>query len=52
MVWRRYVRTQQSEQKLVEGIKSKYGSDCIIGYGNWSRDGQQKYLRPTPNKGY
>lgn len=51
MAWRRYVKTQQSEQKLIENIEDKYGSDCIIGYGNWSRTSHQKYLRPVPNKG-
>ena len=49
--WRRFTHTQQSESKIVKNIKNTFGSNILIGYGNWSHTQQMKNFIPTPNKG-
>ncbi|KAI9599170.1 hypothetical protein BDF19DRAFT_382083, partial [Syncephalis fuscata] len=30
-----YIRQQQADQKLISKIKSKFGSDATLIFGNW-----------------
>lgn len=49
--WRRFTHTQRSESKIINNIKDTFGSNILIGYGNWSHTQQMKNFIPTPNKG-
>jgi len=46
--WKSYIKIQKSESKLINNIKDKYGSECILLYGNWNRQSNMKYNKPTP----
>ena len=56
--FRRYCRTKQSEDNLLNNIEKtflskneiKAGKKLVIGYGNWSRTKQMKGFISTPNK--
>lgn len=58
LAFRRYCRTRQSEDDLINNIERtflakeeiKSGKKLIIGYGNWSRKTQMKRFMSTPNK--
>ena len=58
--FRRYVKTKQSEHKLLNDIENKFlskeeiknGKQILILYGDWSRDSQMKGTMPVPNKGF
>ncbi|CEP17069.1 hypothetical protein [Parasitella parasitica] len=41
---------EQSEQKLVHGLKEKFGNDAILVFGDWSAP-NSKNQEPTVNKG-
>jgi hypothetical protein len=53
MKMRKYVYTEKSINKLIKTIKTAYGSDCVIGFGDWSlhHTKQMKGKPPTPNIG-
>lgn len=44
-----YCHRKSSEQRLLNRIADKYGEDCEIKFGNWSRKTQMKGCQPTPN---
>jgi len=58
--FRRYIRTKQSENKLLNEIENKFlskediknGKQILILYGDWSRDTQMKGTMSVPNKGF
>lgn len=47
--FRMYCHRKSSEQRLLNRIADKYGDDCEIKFGNWSRKTQMKGCQPTPN---
>jgi len=49
--WWSYRKKQKSEQKLVNSIKEKFGTDAVLAYGNWSRSTQMRGLIPSPTCG-
>ncbi len=59
LAFRRYVKTLQSESKLLTEIENKYltkgdkekGKKIILFFGNWSRTTQMKNKMPTPGIG-
>ena len=51
MKFRQYSYGNKSIDKLLNKIKEKFGENILIGYGNWSRSSQMKYIMPTMNKG-
>jgi len=51
MSFRSYCYSQKSVDKFLNRISEVFGSDIIIGYGNWSRSTQMKFYEPTMNKG-
>lgn len=48
--FRIYNNTKKSEDKMLNEIEEKYGSDIVIGLGNWSVSKQMRGCIPTPNK--
>lgn len=50
MSFRSYCYSQKSVDKFLNKISEVFGSDIIIGYGNWSRSTQMKFYEPTMNK--
>jgi hypothetical protein len=51
MSFRSYCYSQKSVDKFLNRISEVFGSDIVIGYGNWSRYTQMKFYEPTMNKG-
>lgn len=51
MSFRSYCYSQKSIDKFLNRISDIFGSNIIIGYGNWSRSTQMKFYEPTMNKG-
>ena len=53
LAFRRFVKTKSSEDQMLNEIEKKYGSNILIGLGNWSVNvsKQMKGCMPTPNKG-
>jgi hypothetical protein len=52
MKFRHYSYEQKSLDKFIHRIKETFGSDILIGYGNWSLNTtNMKYYEPTMNKG-
>ncbi len=51
MSFRSYCYSQKSVDKFLNKISEIFGSNIIIGYGNWSRSTQMKFYEPTMNKG-
>ena len=54
MAYTRHMATKESEARLVENIKKKFGVDgkpITILYGDWSRTTHMKHTRPVPGKG-
>ncbi len=49
--FRIYCNKKSSEYKLLNRIADRYGSDCSIYFGNWSRKTQMKGCHPTLNLG-
>ena len=45
---RRFIYGKRSEAKLLNAIESKFGADCVIGYGNWSRRSAMPGTAPVP----
>lgn len=58
--FRRFVRTKQSEEKLLNEIENKFltkndkinNKKILLLYGNWSRDTQMKGCIPAPHIGF
>ena len=50
---RRFIRTKQAENKMLQEITDKFGNDCVIGLGNWSinTSHQMKRCAPSITKG-
>ena len=51
MKFRQYSYGKKSIDKFLNMIKETFGSNILIGYGNWSRSTQIKHFMPTMNKG-
>jgi len=51
MKFRQYSYGKKSIDTFLNKIKETFGSNVLIGYGNWSRSTQMKYTMPTMNKG-
>jgi hypothetical protein len=51
MNFRTYCYTQKSIDNFLNRIKTTFGENILIGYGNWSRSSQMKNFIPTINKG-
>ena len=51
MKFRQYCYGNKSIDKFLNKIKETFGSNILIGYGNWSRSTQMKHFMPTMNKG-
>jgi hypothetical protein len=51
MKFRQYSYGKKSIDTFLNKIKETFGSNVLIGYGNWSRSTQMKYIMPTMNKG-
>ena len=49
--FREYSYSNKSIDNFLNKIKETFGSNILIGYGNWSRDTQMKFFMPTMNKG-
>ncbi len=50
---RRFIRTQSSQQKMLNEIERCYGKNLLLGLGNWSNNqtGQMKGCLPSPHRG-
>jgi hypothetical protein len=51
MKFRSYSYGKKSIDTFLNKIKETFGENILIGYGNWSRTSQMKYIMPTMNKG-
>ena len=51
MKFRQYSYGKKSVDTFLNKIKETFGENILIGYGNWSRSSQMKYIMPTMNKG-
>ena len=51
MKFRQYSYGKKSIDTFLNKIKETFGSNILIGYGNWSRSTQMKHFMPTMNKG-
>jgi hypothetical protein len=51
MKFRQYSYGKKSIDVFLNKIQETFGSNILIGYGNWSRDTQMKHFMPTMNKG-
>jgi hypothetical protein len=49
--FRQYSYGKKSIDNFLNKIQETFGSNILIGYGNWSRDTQMKHFMPTMNKG-
>jgi len=49
-----YINTKQSEQKMINRFKEKFGSsnETIIGFGDWEQFKSSKFHEPTKGKGF
>ena len=59
ILWRKlrlsaFVRTKQSESKMIKNFKNKFGSpeNAFIAIGDWSQKSQMKFHEPTKGKGF
>jgi len=59
ILWRKlrlstYTKTKQSEQKMVNKFKEKFGNgdNTIIAFGDWSQKEQMKFKEPTKGKSF
>jgi hypothetical protein len=51
MKFRQYSYGKKSIDTFLNKIKETFGENILIGYGNWSRFSQMKYIMPTMNNG-
>ena len=51
MKFRQYSYGKKSIDTFLNKIQETFGSNILIGYGNWSRDTQMKHFMSTMNKG-
>jgi hypothetical protein len=51
MNFRQYSYGKKSIDTFLNKIQETFGSNILIGYGNWSRSTQMKHFMPTINKG-
>jgi hypothetical protein len=51
MNFRQYSYGKKSIDTFLNKIQETFGSNILIGYGNWSRSTQMKHFMPTMNKG-
>jgi hypothetical protein len=51
MKFRQYSYGKKSIDTFLNKIQETFGENILIGYGNWSRSSQMKYIMPTMNKG-
>ena len=42
--WYAYIQKKKEENKMINKIKSKYGSDILLIHGNWNQTKQMKHL--------
>lgn len=48
---RQFIYAKKSVDKFVNKIGEKFGENCLISYGDWSRTDQMKYFVPTMGLG-
>lgn len=46
-----YIKTKQSENKLINNIKSTFGKDCVLVFGDWSDEQGHRTGETSVNKG-
>ena len=51
MKWRQFVYSNKSLDNFINKIGDTFGKDCILAYGDWSIQTQQKYCMPSMNRG-
>ena len=51
MSFRQYSYGKKSIDTFLNKIRTTFGENLLIGYGNWSRSSQMKHIMPTMNKG-
>ena len=51
MKFRQYSYSKKSIDNFLNKIQEIFGSNILIGYGNWGRTTQMKHIMPTMNKG-
>ena len=51
--WYSYINKKKTESKIIKSIKSKFGKNAIINYGDWNANGgiQMRNFISTPNLG-
>lgn len=49
--WVRYKKTQQSEDKLVNNVKEKFGANAVLSIGDWDCMYQYRGIHPSPTSG-
>lgn len=42
-----FIETKRSEDKFISSIGKKFGKNCMLAYGNYSRRTQMKHFMPT-----
>ena len=48
--FRRYCRTKSADDQFLNEIQEKFGTNLLIGLGDWSRTMSMKGINSTPNK--
>ncbi|KAH9252965.1 hypothetical protein BASA81_009121 [Batrachochytrium salamandrivorans] len=51
--WRAFVNRRRSEDRMVNRFRDKFGGkdEVVLGWGDWSRGSQMKFLEPTKGVG-
>ncbi|KAH9253730.1 hypothetical protein BASA81_008348 [Batrachochytrium salamandrivorans] len=49
--WRAFVNRRRSEDRMVNRFRDKFGDEVVLGWGDWSRGSQMKFLEPTKGVG-
>ncbi len=45
------IYSRKSEDVFLNKINDSFGEDCVLAYGDWSRNTLMKYFMPTKNVG-
>ena len=51
MKWRQYVYTQKSEDRFINRMRSLFGENPLVAYGDWNRKTQMRNFVPTKGVG-
>ncbi|KAH9258667.1 hypothetical protein BASA81_003169 [Batrachochytrium salamandrivorans] len=51
--WRAFVNRRRSEDRMVNRFRDKFGGkdEVVLGWGDWGRESQMKFLEPTKGVG-